>query len=277
MELVFFRLFLLLCGLCTGVFCTGGWYLEWEEDFLGHNLNSSRWNVRHNKTHCCPAERELYLKDMVEVRDGTLVLHTKHVSPPIYGGHPPKDFHYVSGWIDSEEKWYRQFGRFEVRARLPSQNASCVWPAHWLLPNPSTAHPKDVCWPVGGEIDIMEQVANPLFSGKAYGSYHWGKKCGEDLHPGFDSAYPPRKLHKHVDFQDWHVFAVEWNATAIMYMVDGYHYYTWDKEDIPQDPMYIILNTSVAPILLINPDSYPVEHHIDWVKYYVKKTEESTF
>lgn len=67
-----------------------------------------------------------------------------------------KKFNFSSGWVDTEGRWFQQFGRFEVNASLPSREATGIWPAHWLMPNPATATPKDVCWPVGGEIDIME-------------------------------------------------------------------------------------------------------------------------
>lgn len=35
------------------------------EDFTGSTLNTTRWNVRNNESHCCPAEPELYLADEV--------------------------------------------------------------------------------------------------------------------------------------------------------------------------------------------------------------------
>ena len=49
-----------------------------------------------------------------------------------------------------------------MRAKLPSPGAGRkgkwpeAWPAHWLMPEPTTSNPPNVCWPVGGEIDIME-------------------------------------------------------------------------------------------------------------------------
>jgi beta-glucanase (GH16 family) len=50
-------------------------------------------------------------------------------------------------------KFAQQQGKWEIHAQLPDPTAQCSWPAHWLLPD---ARPS--CWPIGGEVDIMEQV-----------------------------------------------------------------------------------------------------------------------
>ena len=70
------------------------------------------------------------------------------------------------------------YGKFEVRAKLPSPAATGAWPAHWLMPE------SDQCWPMGGEIDIMEATASPSpLTNSVYhvvGSYRWGTECSED-------------------------------------------------------------------------------------------------
>jgi len=37
-----------------------------------------------------------------------------------------------------------------VHAKLPAGKG--MWPAHWMMPNDNS------CWPVEGEIDIMEYL-----------------------------------------------------------------------------------------------------------------------
>jgi hypothetical protein len=50
--------------------------------------------------------------------------------------------------------------------------------------------PSSCCWPVGGEIDIMESYGNRQLSlgsnteGNVFGTYHWADQCGHDLHCG---------------------------------------------------------------------------------------------
>ena len=78
-------------------------------------------------------------------------------------------FNFTSGWLDTEQKFSQRYGRFSVRARLPDVQATNIWPAHWLVPDQSSADCKEgvsrcaCCWPVGGEIDIMESCAQIMF------------------------------------------------------------------------------------------------------------------
>ena len=57
------------------------WELTWSEEFSGNSLNSSRWRVRNNESHCCDPfgryELELYVAEAVRVHDGYLELNTK--------------------------------------------------------------------------------------------------------------------------------------------------------------------------------------------------------
>ena len=63
-----------------------------------------------------------------------------------YGSTP---YHYTSGWVSTEHKFSHRYGRFEIRAQLPSPLSVGIWPAHWLMPEPEASHPPNVCWPKG--------------------------------------------------------------------------------------------------------------------------------
>lgn len=71
--------------------------------------------------------------------------------------------------------WAQAFGRFEIRAKLPNPSSIGIWPAHWLMPDPKTSVPPNVCWPVGGEIDIMEAVGGNSYN-QVFGTFHWADK-----------------------------------------------------------------------------------------------------
>jgi beta-glucanase (GH16 family) len=240
------------------------WTLLWQDDFEGSALNASNWTPWDNVTHCAPCEAELYLAANVGVRNGTLVLTTQraHVLGP-----DGQYYNFTSGWVDSENKFSHQYGRFAVSAKLPAQNASGAWPAHWLMPQ------ADVCWPVGGEIDIMEGCSNPFLFDIA-GSYRWGTSCDND------NQELPGGLYGPVDWAaGFHTFMVEWNATALAFSVDDnvYEVKTAAEVNLPTTPMYWILNTAIAWFFPPGPTAaYPATHVIDWVRVYVNNATTGT-
>lgn len=59
---------------------------------------------------------------------------------------------YTSARVISKEKGDFLYGRFEIRAKLPSGKGT--WPALWMLPTDQAYGG----WPKSGEIDIMEHV-----------------------------------------------------------------------------------------------------------------------
>jgi beta-glucanase (GH16 family) len=107
------------------------WVLTWGDDFTGPGLNLTNWTPRNNESHCEPCEPELYLASNVAVANGTLVLTTKRDSVM---GPDGLLYNFSSGWVDTQNKFAQQYGRWAVSAKLPPQNATGAWPAHWLMP-----------------------------------------------------------------------------------------------------------------------------------------------
>lgn len=238
-----------------------GWQLVWEDDFTSppNALNASNWSPRVNQTHCDPCELQLYLPDALTVDNSTLIITTSREKAIGPGG---ELFNFTSGWVDTRGKQAWKYGRFEVRAILPGPGAAGTWPAHWLLPDDNE------CWPVGGEIDIMENTRMPLVGDVIFGSYRWGTSCSNNKQVLPGAAYPPLGAPA-VNWTDYHVFGVEWNATALSFYVDDtlYETKTSTQVNLPTAPMYFILNTAVAWYWPPGPDAtYPATHVIDWVR-----------
>ena len=61
---------------------------------------------------------------------------------------------YTSARLVTRGKMDWLYGRFEIRAKLPSGRGT--WPAIWMLPTKQSYG--DNYWPENGEIDIMEHV-----------------------------------------------------------------------------------------------------------------------
>mmetsp|Transcript_48652 Transcript_48652/g.95377 ORF Transcript_48652/g.95377 Transcript_48652/m.95377 type:complete len:292 (-) Transcript_48652:69-944(-) len=260
---------------------TKGWRITFEDDFEGNQLNSSNWHVMNNYTHG-KREKQNYVTDEVTVKDGTLILTTRSRSTISPTG---QQYNYTSGWVDTQHKRFQKFGRFEVRAKLPSTVPGMregkwpyAWPAHWLMPEPTTSQPPNVCWPVGGEIDIVEgyhphgkDSQNPL-SQSIFQTFHWAAECNKDQYDGGSGHFPQfNKTLPLIDWTQYHTFSVEWNTTSIHWFVDTVLVHTRiagvpASLKIPQDPFYMILNTAMNP-WSSDPLPSPLTHVIDRVTW----------
>lgn len=255
------------------------WKLVWADEFDGTTLNASAWNIRTNESHCCgPAggngELELYLPEEVSVQGGQLVLRTRHRVP---GVRDPSGrlWNYTSGWVDTSGKVAFKGGRFEANCSMPSRDATGIWPAFWLMPEPSAKQ----CWPTGGEVDIFEFNGNWI-EDEIFGSYHWAEpgssNCGKDKAP-----IPGKGIKPHgaaVDWQtEWHVYAVEWFEDRLDFYLDSELYFTRtaDQVDLPTAPMYVIFDQAVDS-WLFPPATGPAKYgdgvflRVDYVRYFVQ-------
>jgi beta-glucanase (GH16 family) len=159
----------------------------------------------------------------------------------------------------------QQYGRFEVRARLPKTPGS--WPAHWLMPHGGTRG-----WPGDGEIDIMEsfhgRVQRVAFTLHWDDQGHQQKGIGCALNWGRNFS------------EDFHVFAIEWEPNEIRWYVDDYligklksseKNRRGSRVQIPSLPFYWILNSSISTDG-VDPRTFPVgKHYIDYVRVYRRR------
>jgi Glycosyl hydrolases family 16 len=127
-----------------------------------------------------------------------------------------------------------------------------------------------------GEIDIIESVATAAYSGVC-GSYRHSHNytccCGENVQIPPGDCYPEPWQPQINYTAAYHTFAVEWNATALVFSVDGnaYHTRTVEQSPIPETPMYWIFDTAVPNFWPPGKHSlYPVFHIIDRVRVYQK-------
>mmetsp|Transcript_6776 Transcript_6776/g.7415 ORF Transcript_6776/g.7415 Transcript_6776/m.7415 type:complete len:275 (-) Transcript_6776:11-835(-) len=219
-----------------------------EDNF--NSFNSSAW-MKYEGTHS-NGELEYYTADNVYVSNGNLILKSQKQQ---YNGH-----NYTSGEVRTQGKFSHTYGRWEVSARLPFGKG--MWPAHWLMPE------KNVCWPMGGEIDIMENLGNDMST--LYGHYHFASKgCGDGHEESQGTGYTAKGVNLANDF---HVYAVEWSPGLLEFFFDSVKYVSIKTDEqltVPSWPFYWILNTAVGGDWPGNPDSstkFPQYHYIDYVK-----------
>ena len=208
-------------------------------------------------------------------------------NPPATGYGPSTECPIVSGGLWSKTMGSvtglkQTYGRFEIKARLPVGQGS--WPAHWMLPQSGP-------WPGDGEIDIMEAVAyKPNQLGA---NFHDGVTInvpgGDDINTHMSAGSMDLDITKDQQSQEYHTYAVEWDATTLRFFVDNREIgevkegtlapnknlatgeYVGDYPfEIPDEPFHMILNSTVAAFGATNyphPKDFPTQtHHIDYTR-----------
>lgn len=261
-------LFLFSTTLTNAQTTPPGWSLTWSDEFNGTQLDTTKWdpiswNTPFNN------ERQAYRPDRATVSGGNLVLTADDT--------PNGGKQYTSGKVESV--YAQQHGRWEVRAKLPSTLGT--WPAIWLLPDTNTWP-----WPSQGEIDILENRGHQpdvVSSAFHYGPDFFGRqfKVREMQHSG------PAAENYHNDF---HIYAVEWDATQIKFFVDDVNYHTITDAQVggflssQTAPMEVNLNVAVGGDFLggsqfqpNNSSVWPQEMLVDYVRIFERDVVSSPF
>jgi beta-glucanase (GH16 family) len=244
-----------------------GWQLYFDDEFNGTSLNTNNWTAL-NRQDSFNNEKEYYLPSQVTVANGNLQITA--TNQPM--GNKP----YRSGLITSNALFGA--GRFEARIDLPTTQG--MWPAFWLNPN-------QVQWPLGGEIDIMENKGSqPTLVSSAF---HWQKDpgpcCGQHFYTS--QNYTAMDSGQAVNFTTgFHTYAVEWdknpttNANEIRYYVDGNKFMTVTQNGSMSDANFttaknIILNLAVGGDFGGDPNGttiFPQTMLVDYVRIWHRPT-----
>lgn len=245
------------------------WILVWADEFSGKRIDTSKWNLllRENSKH---NELQYYLPDEVYIERGSLRIRSRVRS---FGSKL-----YTSGRLDTRGKFAPLYGRFEIRAKLPSGKG--LWPAHWLYPQnrnwemeyimaEAVANGKERMIPEErpwySEIDIMEFLGhepNVLYATLHYYSFDGQKKTSSGKWAGATDYS-----------KGFHIYVLEWEPDSIRWFLDD-HLIHATTEGIPHTPHYLILNTAIGGAWPGNPDStttFPQFHDVDYVRVYQKK------
>lgn len=207
-----------------------GWRLVWQDEFNGNVVSGQHWSHEVNCAGGGNNEYQCYT-DRPEnsfVNEGLLHIVAREEYPsgytgpavtdddPAYPG-PQESWRtqpYSSARLRTKEKFDFTYGRVEVRARLAAGQG--MWPAVWMLPT-DTVYGE---WPASGEIDIVEAVNLGVWGNEVHGTLHYGLPWPQWENHGktWPMAVNPA--------DDFHVYAVEWEADEIRWYVDGVHYQT---------------------------------------------------
>jgi len=165
-------------------------------------------------------------------------------------------------------KFAFQYGRVEVRAKLPSGVGT--WPAIWTLGKNIDEDGgywdnegfDTTPWPACGEIDIMEHwgdnqnyVSSATHTPSSFGGT---VNVGGQVIPTASTAF--------------HVYSLEWTEEKLVFAVDGVEHFTYNPpvknaETWPFDAeQYLLLNLAILPI--IEPAFTSGAMEIDYVRVY---------
>ena len=250
------------------------WELQWSDEFDKDGLpDAARWNyeeglVRNN-------EPQYYTKrsENARVERGMLVIEgRKEAFPnPRYraGSEDWKEQKpsapYTSASLTTQGKARWQYGRIEVRARLPQGKG--MWPAIWTLGD----NIGNVGWPRCGEIDIMEFVGKE--PDKVHGTTHFSV---EDKHRSKGQALTVKR-----PFDDFHVYAVEWFPDRIDFYFDRTKFHTFvldeagaGSENPFRKPHYLLINLAIGGTWggEVDESVLPQKYLIDYVRVYRDKS-----
>jgi beta-glucanase (GH16 family) len=223
--------------------------LVWSDEFNGTSVNTSNWVFETGGGGWGNNEKQYYQSANATVSNGNLVITAKKQT---VGSNS-----YTSARMKTQGKHQFTYGRIEARIKLPLGQG--LWPAFWML----GANIGTVGWPSCGETDIMEHINT---ENKVYGTIHWYNN-GNASYGGNTTTTPA----------SYHVYSVEWDASAIRWYVDGVKYHeanilnNINGTDEFHKPFFILLNMAVGgdwPGQTIDATKLPASMYVDYVRVY---------
>jgi beta-glucanase (GH16 family) len=194
--------------------------------------------------------------------DGYLHIVAQQPSPGVY----------TSARLKSEGLFSFQYGRFEVRARVPE--AQGFWPAVWLMGNNIST----VDWPACGEQDVLERVNAAKSPDWNEGSIH-GIGFTGDTGLGTVFNFPSGQTAA-----QWHTYGMIWSKGSVAYYIDDptHPYITYTIADMAKlsgatwpfdagQSNFIIINLAIGGDWPGSPDAttpFPAEMLVDYVRVY---------
>ncbi|RKS71329.1 glycosyl hydrolase family 16 [Motilibacter peucedani] len=250
-----------------------GWHLSWSDEFDGSALDPGTWTVEDRSTFGDGGKELACLMNRpqnVTLESGVLVLRAQRERTPLRcGAHDsrfPGGRDYSSAFISTKGAKDWMYGRFEIRAKLPTAPGTSqgLWPAFWLRPVTGGT----------GELDVLEAIGGGAGSPEP-GQVH------QTIWYDYDGTHPKESaavtLPKGSPSDGFHVYAVEWEKGAMRWYVDGVKTFerttqttTWLDEAFAQ-PMFLRLNLAVGGTWPGSPDAstrFPADFLVDYVRVY---------
>lgn len=170
------------------------WRCSWSDEFDGTQLADTWSLIPYGLGSACLFDDP----EHVRVADGALQLVADRL-PQSHYCTQRWGLEYAGGGIESQGKFAQQYGRFEVRAKLPP--GAGMWPQIWLLPDDNS---------YSGEIDLME-----IYGGR-------NNLADATLHVPAGGPGPQAQCPIQPDYSSgYHTYTLEWTKELIRFSYDG--------------------------------------------------------
>ncbi len=248
------------------------WKLVWSDEFDKDGLpDPSKWGYEEGFVR--NEEAQYYTRERAEnarVENGNLIIEGRKekfknaaFKPGSIAWKTKKDeADYTAASIITRNKFSVKYGRIEARAKIPQGLG--MWPAIWMLGDTRNTGKG---WPLCGEIDIMEFVGKE--PNKIHGTVHFSKDGKHKSSGG--------KLVTEKPFNDFHIYAVEWDSEKIDFYFDNQKYFTFKVADAEEngynafrEPFYILMNFAIGGSWggKIDDSVLPQKFIIDYIRVY---------
>lgn len=220
--------------------------LAFSDEFTGTQLNENFWTYELGGGGWGNNELQHYTNSNSRVENDQLFITAKD-GPG----------NYTSTRIITKGKVKIKYGRIDVRAKLPKGQG--IWPAIWMLgENIST-----VGWPACGEIDIMELLGHE--PNRVYGTAHYTNGT-------YQYSSGSTSLSSG-DFSDqFHVFSILWDKTAITWYVDNKPFRTFNSTFAAFEyEFFFIMNVAIGGNWPGSPNAstvFPQEMIVDYIRVF---------
>lgn len=241
------------------------WQLVWHDEFNTPGApNPALWSYDVGASGWGNHELQFYTdnrRENARVENGHLIIEARH--------EPWQGAAYTSARLVTKNKGDWTYGRFEIRARIPTGLGT--WPAIWMLPTTWDLGNGD--WPDNGEIDIMEHVGyDPgIVHASTHSHDHYWRKGTQRTAtvkvPDIDTQF--------------HVYALEWDPDQIRIYLDDHLYFTSNRNGGDWKvwpfyrPFYLILNVAVGGdwggVKGVDETAFPRRMEIDYVRVYQRQ------
>jgi beta-glucanase (GH16 family) len=233
--------------------------LIWSDEFDYTGLpNANKWGYDVGGNGWGNNELQYYTQNEIKntsVANGVLTITA--IKEPVFNNQ------YSSARLITKGKMDMQYGKIEIRAKLPAGKGS--WPALWML-----ASKNGFTWPDDGEVDIMEHVGYDF--GRVHASVHTKsfnhmintQKTANIMVPDCATSF--------------HVYTMEWDSKKITIAVDGRSYFTFTDDGLGYNSwpfansMHLLMNIAVGGnwggAQGIDETIFPIKMEVDYVRVY---------